>query len=133
MISTLKNSVHLIGNVGKDVDMITFESGMHKATVSLATNSVYVNNQGERVKQTDWHSLVAWGKVAELLKTYVKKGSDLAVQGKITYRNYTDKNGIVKYVTEIVVVDFYTLNKNQSQKEGQTEDVIEVEQEALPF
>ncbi|MFM7628916.1 MAG: single-stranded DNA-binding protein, partial [Algoriphagus sp.] len=79
--------------------------------VSLATSEVYKNQKGERVEETTWHNLVLWDKTAENLAKFTDKGSEIAVEGKLTNRSYTDKNGDKKYITEIMVNDFLLLDK----------------------
>ncbi len=113
MNNTLRNSVQLIGNIGKDVEVVTFENGNMKASVSLATNDYYTNAKGEKTKQTEWHNLIAWGKTADLMKRVLSKGSEVAVHGKLTYRSYTDKSGNTKYITEVVVNEFVKLGKSE--------------------
>ena len=112
MTSSLKNSVQLIGNMGKDVVLTTFENGNKKAALVLATNDYYTNNKGEKVKQTEWHNLIAWGKTAELMAESLNKGSEVAIQGKLTNRSYTDKEGNTRYVTEIVVNEFFKIARS---------------------
>ena len=112
MTSSLKNSVQLIGNMGKDVVLTTFENGNKKAALVLATNDYYTNNKGEKVKQTEWHNIIAWGKTAELMAESLNKGSEVAIQGKLTNRSYTDKEGNTRYVTEIVVNEFFKIAKS---------------------
>ena len=90
------NKAILIGHVGKEPDIRTTSSGDTVASFSLATNSGYGDN-----KTTDWHNVIFFGKTADFIKEYVKKGSQLYVEGRIANRNYVDKNGIKKYVTEI--------------------------------
>ncbi len=133
MMSTLKNSVQLIGKIGRDVELVTFDSGMKKANVSLATDMFYVNSEGERVKLTEWHNIIAWGKLASLMHSLVKKGNDVAVHGRLAYRNYTDKNGVEKYVTEIVIHDFYKISKMNTDQENSKEHINKEEVEVLPF
>jgi single-strand DNA-binding protein len=132
MLGSFKNFVHLMGKTGRDVELVTFDSGNQKATVSLATDTYYTNTQGEKVKNTEWHNLVVWGKLAKVMHDNVKKGNDLAVQGKLTYRAYTDKNGVGKTITEIVVSDFYKISKNQLTTENSMIEERALE-EALPF
>ena len=112
MTSSLKNSVQLIGNMGKDVVLTNFDNGNKKAALVLATNDFYTNNKGEKVKQTEWHNVVAWGKTAELMAESLSKGSEVAIQGKLTNRSYTDKDGNTKYVTEIVVNEFFRIARS---------------------
>jgi len=99
---SLKNKVILFGNVGKDVEITQLERGI-KASVTLATNEYYTNSQGEKIGDTQWHNLVAYGKLAEIFQKYVTKGKEIAVEGKIVYRNYEDKEGNKRYITEIRV------------------------------
>jgi single-strand DNA-binding protein len=92
------------------------DSGKSVGNVSLATSEVYKNQKGERVEETIWHNLVVWDKTAENLAKFTDKGSEIAVEGKLTNRSYTDKNGDKKMVTEIVVNEFLLLDKKV--KEG---------------
>lgn len=108
-MNNIRNRVRLIGNTGGDPEILTLESGKKLAKFSLATNESYVDSKGEKVTETQWHHLTAWGKTAELIEKYVNKGKELAVEGKITYRTYEDKNGDKRYSTEIVVDDLLLL------------------------
>lgn len=99
---SLRNKVTLIGRTGKDVETVNFENGI-LAKVSLATSDHYTNAKGEKVEDTQWHNLVAFGKTAEIMQKYVEKGNEIAVEGKIVYRNYDDKDGQKRYITEIRV------------------------------
>jgi single-strand DNA-binding protein len=110
-MNALKNRVQLIGNVGKDPDVKTLQDGKKVATVVLATNDYYYNDKNEKVEQTEWHTAVAWGKQAEIIEKYVTKGKEIALEGKLTHRNYDDKDGIKRYVTEIVVSELLLLGK----------------------
>ena len=105
---SLRNKVTLIGHIGKEVEIVNFEKGM-KATVSLATNDYYTNSLGEKVEETQWHNLVAFGKTAEIMQKYVQKGKEIAVEGKLTYRTYDDKDGQKRYITEIRVEELVLL------------------------
>lgn len=100
-MNTLRNRVQLIGNLGNDPEVINLESGRKLAKFSLATNDSYKNAKGDVVKDTQWHNIVAWGKTAEIVEKYLSKGNEVAVEGKLTSRNYEDKDGIKRYVTEI--------------------------------
>lgn len=106
---SIRNRVSLIGRTGKEVETTQFEKGM-KASVSLATTDHYTNAQGEKVEETQWHQLVAFGKLAEIMEKYVKKGQEIAVEGKIVYRNY-EREGQKVYVTEIRVEEILFLAK----------------------
>jgi single-strand DNA-binding protein len=99
----LKNKVQLIGNLGNAPEVKTTESGKKLARFSVATHETYRNAQGEKVTETTWHNLVAWGKVAEIAEKYLTKGKEVAVEGKLINRSYTDKDGNKKYVTEVEV------------------------------
>ncbi len=106
---SLRNKVTLIGHTGKDVEVVNFENGGMKASVTLATNDYYTNAQGEKVEDTQWHNLVAFGKVAEIMQKYVTKGKEIAVEGKLTYRSYDTQDGQKKYITEIRVDELVLL------------------------
>jgi single-strand DNA-binding protein len=102
-MSNLRNRVQLIGNAGSDPEVKTLESGKKVAALTIATNEVYYKDNGDKVEQTEWHRITAWGKTAEILEKYVTKGKELAVDGKLTHRSYEDKNGDKKFITEIQV------------------------------
>ncbi|WP_187477561.1 single-stranded DNA-binding protein [Amniculibacterium sp. G2-70] len=105
---SLRNKVTLIGRTGKEVEMVNFENGM-LAKVSLATSDHYTNAKGEKVEDTQWHNLVAFGKTAEIFQKYVEKGKEISIEGKLTYRNYEDKEGKKHYITEIRVEELVLL------------------------
>lgn len=97
----IKNKVQLIGNVGRTPEVSTTETGKKITRFSMATNEIYRNAKGEKVTETQWHSIIAWGKVAELAEQLLRKGSEVAVEGKLVHSSYTDKEGIKRYNTEI--------------------------------
>ena len=101
-MSTLRNKVQLIGNLGNDPEIITLDSGKKLAKFNIATNETYKNGQGEKVTDTQWHNVVAWNKTAEIIENYVTKGKEVAVEGKLTSRSYEDKEGQKRYITEVV-------------------------------
>src|SRR5690606_36628013 len=107
----LKNRVQLIGNLGMDPEVKNFEGGKRMARLSIATNEVFKNKKGEKTTDTQWHNLVAWGKTAEIAEKYLKKGSEVAVEGKLTSRSYEDKEGNKKYITEVVINEILMLDK----------------------
>ncbi len=109
-MNQLRNNVQLIGNLGKDVDFKKLDNGNAIARLSLATKEVYKNGQGERVIDTQWHNIIAWGKTAENMQVLLKKGKSVAVQGKLTHRSYQDKTGQNRRVSEIVVQEFMLIN-----------------------
>ena len=106
---TLKNKVQLIGNLGNAPEVKTTESGKKLAKFSVATNETYQNSKGEKVKETQWHNLIAWGKIAEIAEKYLSKGSEVAIEGKLVNRNYEDKEGNKKYITEIQINELLLL------------------------
>ena len=108
-MSTLRNQVQLIGHVGQEPEIKTFEGEKKLASLSIATNEVYKNDKGEKVEETQWHRIAAWGKTAELIEKYVTKGKEIAVQGKLTHRSYDDKNGEKRYTTEVIVSELVLL------------------------
>ena len=101
-MSTLRNKVQLIGNLGNAPEIITLDSGKKLAKFSLATNENYKNAKGEKVTDTQWHNIVAWNKTAEIIEKYLEKGNEVAIEGKLTSRSYETKEGDKRYVTEIV-------------------------------
>ncbi len=108
-MNALRNKVLLIGNLGQDPDVKSIDKGKKLARISIATNETYKNAKGEKVTDTQWHNVVAWGKTAEIMEKYLKKGSEVAVEGKLINRNYTDKDGVKKYITEVQVNDLLML------------------------
>ncbi|SFB43748.1 single-stranded DNA-binding protein [Algoriphagus aquimarinus] len=102
-MNALRNKVQLIGHLGAKVELKTLESGKIVGNVNIATNESYKNQKGEKITETTWHRLVIWGKNAEILDKYTDKGSEIAVEGKISNRDYTDNDGVKRYITEIVV------------------------------
>ncbi len=110
-MNNLRNKVNLIGNLGTDPEVKVFDSGKKKVRMSLATSDNYRNSNGEKVEQTQWHNLILWGKVADVAEKYLQKGSELAIEGRLTYRSYDDKNGEKKYITEIIVNELIMLGK----------------------
>lgn len=109
---TLRNSVHLIGRLGNDPQIRDFESGKKMASFSLATNENYTNNKGDKVEDTQWHNIIVWGKKVEVVENYLKKGSEIALEGKLLNRSY-EKDGVKKYVTEISLNEMLMLDKKQ--------------------
>ena len=109
IMSTLKNKVQLIGNVGNAPETKTLESGKKVANFSLATNEFYKNSEGEKVQNTQWHNIVAWGKIAEIVEKYVGKGKEVAIEGKLTSRSYETETGEKRYVTEVVADEILLL------------------------
>lgn len=109
-MNALKNKVQLIGNAGNNPDIKTFDAGKKLARLVIATNESYYNDKGEKVTDTQWHNVTAWGKMAEIIEKYVTKGKEIAVEGKLMHRSY-DKNGEKRYITEVVVSDVLLFGK----------------------
>jgi len=122
-MNSLANRVTLIGNLGKDPETKTTESGKKITHFTLATNDGYKNNEGERVNETTWHNIVAWNGLADIAGKFLKKGREVAVEGRIVYRTYEDKKGVTKNITEIVLSDLVLLrNGKESGKEDISKD-----------
>jgi len=109
----LRNRVQLLGNLGMDPEVKSFDGERKLAKFSVATSQSYTNNKGERVQDTQWHNIIAWGKLAERVEKYLKKGIEIALEGKIVYRQYDNGEGQTKYITEIVMNDFLMVSKKQ--------------------
>ena len=110
-MNTLRNKVQLIGNLGNDPEVITLESGKKLAKFAIATNESYKNTNGEKVTDTQWHNVVAWGKTADIIEKYVSKGKEIAIEGKLTSRSYETKDGEKRYITEVVCNELLMLGK----------------------
>ncbi len=113
IMNALRNKVQLIGNLGMDPEVKSLDGGKKLAKMSIATNENYKNAKGEKVTETQWHNLIAWGKTAEIVEKFLKKGSEVAVEGKLINRNYIDKEGIKRYVTEIEVSEVLMLDSKK--------------------
>ena len=111
----LKNKVQLIGNLGAKPEVKNTESGKKLAQFSVATNESYRNANGEKITETQWHRVVAWGKLAEIAEQYLDKGKEIALEGKLVYRSYTDKEGIKRYSTEIQANELLMLGSKAAQ------------------
>ena len=108
----LKNKVQLIGHVGSKPETKTFESGKKLVRFSVATNETYRNAKGDKVTETQWHNLVAFGKVADIAEKFVEKGTEVALEGKLVNRSYVDKEGVKKYITEVHISELLLLGSN---------------------
>lgn len=112
----LKNKVQLIGNLGSVPDIRITETGKKLARFSMATSETYRNAKGEKVTETQWHNIIAWGKTAELAEKYLDKGSNIAVEGKLINRSYVDKDGVKKYIAEVQINEILMLGKAGDKK-----------------
>jgi len=112
-MNSIRNQVQLIGHLGQDAELKKFDSGKIAVNASIATSEFYKNKNGEKIEETQWHNLVAWGKTAEIMGMYFKKGKQVAISGKLCHRTYEDKNGNTRNVSEIQVNEFTFLDKKK--------------------
>ena len=113
-MNNLRNKVQLIGHLGNDPELRNLKGDKKVMQVSIATKETYRNAKGDKVVDTQWHRLVAWNKTAENMATFLKKGSEVAIQGKLQHESYTDKDGNKRNVTRILVTEFMLLGKSTS-------------------
>ncbi len=113
-MNSLRNRVQLIGNLGMDPEVKQLENGRLLAKLSLATSETYKNAEGQKVTDTQWHQLTLWGKTAELADRFLRKGSQIAAEGKLINRSYEGKDGVKRYVSEIVVSEFMMVGAKAS-------------------
>ena len=114
-MNALRNKVQLIGRLGQDPKTINFDDGKSKVNFSIATNESYRNGEGDKIEKTQWHDVVAWGSLGEIMSQYLKKGSEVAIEGRLHYRTYDDKEGNTRYVTEIVAKDLLMLDRKPTE------------------
>ena len=110
-MNALRNKVQLIGHLGQDPEIINLDSGKKLAKFSIATNEIYKDAQGDKVTETQWHNVVAWGKTADIVEQYLVKGNEVAVEGKLTHRSYESKEGEKRYITEVRCNELLMLSK----------------------
>jgi single-strand DNA-binding protein len=116
-MNTLRNKVQLIGNLGQNPEIRTFDNGKAVARFSLATTDSYRDVSGKKITETQWHNLVAWGNLAKTVEKYLTKGSEVAVEGKLTHRAFDDKDGKKRYFTEVVMTEMVMLRGKGSSEE----------------
>lgn len=114
-MNAIKNRVQLMGNLGRDIELKQTETGKKMARVSIATSETYQNAKGEKVTETQWHTVVAWGKTAELMASLLHKGSEVLVEGKLVNRSYVDKDGQKKYITEVSAEEFVAIGRKAAE------------------
>lgn len=126
----LRNKVQLIGNLGQDPEIKETSNGKKFAKFTLATNESYKNQAGERVTETQWHNIILWGKTAEIAEKYLQKGNECAIEGKLVYSTFEDKEGAKKYFTQIEGRELLLLGKKDN-----TAPMMEKtdKEETLPF
>lgn len=110
-MKSLRNKVQLIGNLGADPEIVSLDSGKLRAKFSIATSETYKNDNGEKITDTQWHNVVAWGKYAEIVKKHVKKGKEVAIEGRLNLRSYETKESEKRYITVITVNELLLLGK----------------------
>jgi single-strand DNA-binding protein len=108
-MNTLRNSVRLVGNLGTDPEVRSFDNNRKLARISIAINESYKNDKGEKTTETQWHNVVMWNNQAKLAEDYLKKGDEVVIEGKLSSRSYTDKDGNKRYITEVVASEFLKL------------------------
>jgi single-strand DNA-binding protein len=108
-MNALRNRVQLIGNLGGDPEIKTFDSNKIMARFSIATNETYKKENGEKVTETQWHHVIAWNGTAKIVEKLLKKGAEVAVEGKLTTRSWEDKEGNKRYITEVVASEILLL------------------------
>tara|TARA_Y100000992_G_scaffold197065_1_gene134105 strand:+ start:2143 stop:2547 length:405 start_codon:yes stop_codon:yes gene_type:complete len=130
------NKVILLGNLGKDPEVRRLDDGRGVANFSLATSETYKKKSGEKVTNTEWHNIVLWSPLADIAESYLKKGSQVYIEGKISNRSYEDKDGIKKYISEVVGREITLLGRapeNQNADNAPAEKQDSLEEEDLPF
>lgn len=111
METMVKNRVQLLGNLGRDPELKEFEGGKRRLRMTLATNEKFEYSTGQSKEDTQWHSVVAWGRTAEQAAEVLKKGSFVSIEGRLVHRNYEDKEGQKRYVTEVVMTQFQVVER----------------------
>ncbi len=133
------NKAILLGNLGKDPEIRRLDDGRAVANFSIATSESYKNKAGEKVTNTEWHNIVLWSPLAEIAENYLKKGSQVYIEGKISNRSYEDKEGIKKYISEVVGRDITLLGRapeSQQQNDSsstENDNPEAVQEDDLPF
>ena len=112
----LRNKVQLIGHLGQEPEIKKTESGKKLARFSIATNEKYLNAKGEKVTETTWHNLIAWGKLADISEKFLHKGAEVVIEGKLISRSYTDKTGAKKHISEVQISELLLLNNKTNSK-----------------
>jgi len=115
-MNQIKNRVQLIGHLGNAPEVRQTESGKKLAKFSLATNQSYRNATGDKITETTWHQLIAWGAIADIAEKYLNKGSEVAIEGRLINRSYTDKEGVKRYISEVQVNEMLLLGSKATSK-----------------
>lgn len=112
-MNNLRNKVQLIGHIGQAPEIISFDSGNKLAKLTLATNETYKNATGEKITDTQWHNIVAWGKTADIIEKFVVKGQEIAIEGKLVNKSFETKDGDKRYKTEIQINELLMLGSKK--------------------
>jgi len=124
-MNNLKNRVNLIGNLGMDPQVREIGNGRKVARFTIATSETYRNSKGDKVTETQWHNIVAWGSQANFAEKYMEKGQQVAVEGKLTHRDYKDSKGDKHYITEVVVNEILILKyRDQQQSAAKDKEAV---------
>ena len=110
-MNALKNKVQLIGRLGQDPEIVTFNDGNKMAKFSLATDESYKDKNGNKVERAYWHNIVVKNGLVKVVEEYVTKGQEIAIEGKLTNRVWEDKDGNKRYVTEVICNELLMLSK----------------------
>lgn len=132
-MSSVKNSVQLIGHMGIDPEVKTLENGNKVARLRMATTESYKNKNGEWQDETTWHNIVAWEGIAERAEKQLSKGAHVLIEGKLTSRNYVDSKGEKKYIYEVRATSFLLLDKKDSNTATATAPANAIADDGLPF
>ncbi len=134
-MNNFNNKIQLIGRIGTDIETRKFDSGNLKASFRMATSETYKDTQGNKQEVTQWHNIIAWGKLAEILEKYTQKGSEIMLEGKLVYRMWETKEGEKKYITEIETRDLRLMGSAPKTEAGAIviAPAIETNDDGLPF
>jgi single-strand DNA-binding protein len=110
-MNALRNRVLLIGRLGQDPERVELNEDRVKVNLRIATNEVHRNAEGNKVETTQWHNVIAWGALAEIMAKYLSKGSEIAIEGRLVYRQFEDKLGVTRTVSEVVSTEMLMLDK----------------------
>ena len=112
-MNSLKNKVQLIGNLGQNPEIISFENGNKLAKLVMATNESYKDLKGERITNTQWHNLIAWGKTADIIEKYLKKGQEIAIEGKLIHESFEGKDGIKRQASKVQISELVMIGSKK--------------------
>jgi len=113
-MNNLRNKVQLIGNIGQAPEIITFKNGNKLAKIRIATNEKYKTLKGEVITDTQWHNAIAWGKTADILEKHIKKGQEIAIEGRLIHESFEGKDGIKRYATKIQINELVMIGQKNS-------------------